>query len=254
MLASELPKPPNMTVRRKTHIRKLGPDNYRKSSMSYDWMISDDIDIADGGTYVVLSKGKVIGFDDSEAFFELIKIARDAGIIKGDVFVIPPSLLKSLEDKPNWSNINDLIKQQVEATIQNDPDAAKALAAGGIIESMRAHNFFDFAGRIPEVLLTDVGDHQIASAVSGFRSLLSVSKNAKLSHIVSLADHFNLTSDTTQSRDIIAEFKAIKEKYPLLLVVFDHNHTHYSLTTLHYPAIEYIRLVDKMSKDIAKIA
>ena len=232
----------------------LGADNYTRKTMSYESMVDEEIDLSDGGTYIVLSKGKIDGFDDNEDFFDLLAAAKEAKLFSGSIYVMAPSLAKKFEDNPDWSTAIDAFKSAAESKLKN-PEVVRAMTVDAVISGMRHIGFYDFVNvNVPPLLLSLIGDHPVSTAIRGFHEVVAASKNITLANFLLVANHFDLKNVLSAPRDIVAEFKDIDAKYPLLSFAFATKPQSHAVSKACTAALDYIKLVDDAAKNIAKAA
>jgi hypothetical protein len=205
--------------RKKTSVKVF---NY-ESSDNWD---DAEIEVEDGGYYVRLEGGEIMGDQTDWSLNHLLTAGKTTGILPKDFKVYGiPRTLKSIENKDGWEDFFDWFKPQAEAAVKRlAKDAAEAKAWEKTLGTTLVQLSLD------DKVAAAVLEAKPRSPLLKLREAAkdAVKKQERTQHLLMLAQPYRIkVTDHKPTSDPAALVAEVQSKHPALAMMADMASSHY---------------------------
>lgn len=238
--ASDLDKPP-AEQRQKASIKVFA---YSQSSYvpGRKTLRNIDVDLDEGGYYVLMRGDKVEGCASNDEFAEMYRLAQTHKMLPGTVHFVPSSLAKRVRKHEDWIEFIPAMRQLAEVKVRESgkvEDIARVRQLRdleAVVDRNTNARWASFAAHLGE-------DHPLGVLTQDVRRLEKQSQEVEA--IARLATRFGIDlgpDDAQQEASLVERYLEMIRKYPLAAMLtrkcgwFD--------TDFYRQVAAYIRLVD----------
>lgn len=174
-------------------------------------------DFEEGGIYVPLERMKPVSPDGYSSAENIIRILRELGALRGDVYGIPKSMMKQIDDA--WTTVFDFATEYFDSLNVNIPET---VARNNAIAEVRRDGLLSMCARNVDVSRLSP-DSPILNAVTLYNEasaaeMVNVNKHAELARAISAKIGTDVaTSELEQAHEDARS--TVLQLYPMLEVV-----------------------------------
>lgn len=223
--ASGLAKPPP-NPRGKAHVKVLSDVGKKAAKVGKDHLHEAEVEMDDGGLYVVTRSQKIVGFDERAAFQKLFAAATENGLFdpnQDDLFFVPATLSAPFLKHEDWHDFVPVMRTKAEAKLAAEA-APATLAKAQAWRALQAHAC-DPTGF--ETMLTRVAallpeGHALAGMLAAWRDHRKAYDAQDRLQRLAEAFQIEIAGDST-ARDLEAAWLDFLGKYPMLASILHHD-------------------------------
>lgn len=243
--ASGLAKPPP-SPRGKAQVKMLGLAGKKNAKVGVDQLQPTEVEMDDGGLYVVTKNQKIVGVDDRAAFQNLLATAVENGLFdpdKDDLFFVPTTLAAPFAKHEDWQAFVPAMRAKAEAKLRAE-SASTTFATARAWRALQArdHDPTPFEPMLTRLAALLPEGHALAGMLAAWREGRKAYQSQQ--RLQRLAELFAIeVTDAPAVRDLDAEWRDFIGKYPMLGSVLHHDRWHcfqHDITTY----AGYITLID----------
>lgn len=218
-LTSELEKPP--VTRSKASVKTF-TQSCTTGDIGRNTMTSVDVDVEDGGLYVLMRNHEVDGFANKDEFKSMWQ-----SVIKNKLFdqttetihFVPSSVSKDIVASEDWTLWKDAMYERAKTKVLaelNPDNYAKATAAREFADAYGQSRVYDFLKSISKHI---PATHSLRVVMAKFHEYAAMRQT--VSDLETLAHTFKIEvpAATGQVESLVGTFKTLLKRYPMLKVI-----------------------------------